>query len=66
MLQDMNEKEKMILLALANGAKVNDFKHLNAELHNLHRYGYVKCHFDEQNHVITGSITSEGKAKVRK
>lgn len=62
----MNKTEMMILLALANGASVNDFKHLNKELHNLHNNGHVDCIFDEQNHVITGSITSEGKAKAHK
>lgn len=54
----------MILLALANGAKIDGYKHLNKELHILHKNGYVNCIFDEQDHVITGSITSKGKTKA--
>lgn len=60
----MNKTEMMILNALANGAKIDDYKHLNKELHKLHTHGYVNCIFDEQNQVITGSITPKGKAIV--
>ena len=62
----MNKTEKMILYALANGGKIEDYKHLNKELHNLHSRGLMHCYFDEQNHVISGSITSEGKPIINK
>lgn len=61
----MNQTEKMILSALANGAKMDDYKHLNKELHILHNRGFVHCVFDEQNHVISGFITPEGKALLK-
>lgn len=62
----MNDTEMMILSALANGAKMDDYKHLNKELHNLHNHGYVHCYFDEQNHVIGGYITAVGKSIIYK
>lgn len=60
----LNKTEMMILSALANGAKMENYKHFAKALHNLHELGYVHCFFDEQNKVITGHITLRGKEVI--
>lgn len=57
----MTKNEQMILLALADGANIKEYRHLNKELHLLDEQGYLKCIFDEQNTIISAKITPEGK-----
>ena len=58
---DLTKNEMMVLSALANGAAISDYSHLNREIHRLHSFGFVRCFFDEQNQVISGSVTPEGR-----
>lgn len=62
----MNKTEMMILSALAKGSSIKDYQHHNNELHNLHKLGYIHCHFDEQNKLISGYITPQGRVFLNK
>ena len=57
----LTKTEMMVLAALARGATIGDYKHLSKEIYRLNTLGYIHCIFDEQNQVISGNITTEGK-----
>ena len=60
----MNNTEKMILAAIANGAKIDNDRHLNKALCELHRLGFIHCVFDEQGEVILARVTPLGKKAI--